>query len=337
MTRVIDEGILTPISALFPSTTSASVSTLNFGVLPGTHAVYEWNLYVPAFGETIQSLVFETLGRPGVPCIDKGYDARDMICARETLHQRLGQHGVRSIQLAHRAYATSPYNNLATKGAEVVPHASLPEALGQLRQAIESTNGPALVHFYWATLDTVAHLYGPGSPEHEAEVLGFWEALDEAFEGLRAKDTLVLFTADHGHIGARAEETLYINERWPELQTALAVSPTGNTIWPNGSPRDMFLHVKPELRDRVLETLSNGLDGIADVLPVERALAERLFGPSPVSAELRARLGDVLVLPRLGHFIWWREPGIMANRFNGHHGGLTAEEMTTVLGVLDLS
>src|SRR5688572_16457653 len=33
--RVIEKGVLTPISALFPSTTAASVSTLNLGVLPG--------------------------------------------------------------------------------------------------------------------------------------------------------------------------------------------------------------------------------------------------------------------------------------------------------------
>src|SRR5215467_8433342 len=56
--HVSEEGVLSPISALFPSTTSASVSTLNFGVLPAEHAVYEWNIYVPAYGEVIQSLPF---------------------------------------------------------------------------------------------------------------------------------------------------------------------------------------------------------------------------------------------------------------------------------------
>ena len=61
--RVIDKGILTPISALFPSTTAASVSTLNLGVLPSAHALYEWNIYIPAYGEVIQSLAFSPLGR----------------------------------------------------------------------------------------------------------------------------------------------------------------------------------------------------------------------------------------------------------------------------------
>ena len=58
-------------------------------------------------------------------------------------------------------------------------------------------------------------------------------------------------------------------------------------------------------------------------------------GPQPVSEELRRRLGDILVLPRLGHFVWWREPGIMANTFHGHHGGLTPNELITVFGAID--
>lgn len=76
MRRVIDHGVLTPISALFPSTTSASISTLNLGCLPARHALYEWNMYVPAYGETIQSLAFSTLGKHAVPCVERGYDVK---------------------------------------------------------------------------------------------------------------------------------------------------------------------------------------------------------------------------------------------------------------------
>ena len=332
MSKVIERGTLTPISALFPSTTAASVSTLNLGCLPARHAVYEWNMYVPAFGETIQTLSFATLGgRPG-SCVAKGYDVRWMLCEHETAHQRLARHGVRSIQLAHRGYAGSPYNRVASAGAEVIAHASPFEALVQLKALLGENGSKAFINFYWAGLDLAAHLYGPGSPLHEAEVLQFWATLDTVLEDLQSSNTLFLFTADHGHIGVPAEQTLYINERWPELASWLATSPTGETIWPNGSPRDMFLHLR---RDRVraaLELLGEGLAGIAEVLPVERALAEGLFGPQPISAELRRRLGDALVLPHLGHFIWWRQPGLIENQFHGHHGGLTPEELITVLG-----
>jgi hypothetical protein len=113
------------------------------------------------------------------------------------------------------------------------------------------------------------------------------------------------------------------------------VSPTGNPIYPNGSPRDVFLHVRPERRREALELLHRHLDEIALIMPMEEVLQQGLFGPQPVSSELRRRLGDVLVLPYLGHFVWWREPGRMQNDFYGHHGGLSPEEVTTVLGAID--
>jgi hypothetical protein len=97
----------------------------------------------------------------------------------------------------------------------------------------------------------------------------------------------------------------------------------------------MFLHIVPVRRAEALDLLRRGLDGIATVMSVDEALAAGLFGePSAVSPELRRRLGDILVLPYLGHFVWWHEPGLIANRLNGHHGGLTPEELITVLGVV---
>jgi hypothetical protein len=113
------------------------------------------------------------------------------------------------------------------------------------------------------------------------------------------------------------------------------MSPTGNPIYPNGSPRDVFLHVRPELKEPALAALLRHFADIALIMSMEAALEEGLFGPQPVCAELRRRLGDILILPRLGHFIWWREPGVMANHLNGHHGGLTPEEAITVLGAVE--
>jgi Type I phosphodiesterase / nucleotide pyrophosphatase len=334
MRAVIERGTLTPISALFPSTTAASVSTLNLGCLPARHGVYEWNMYVPAYGETIQSLPFATLGRKPVSGVTRGWDVRDMVIEHATMHQRLARHGVRSIQLAHRAYAHSPYNSVTSAGAEVIAHATLPEALVQLKRVLAATTGKALINLYWAGLDTSAHSFGPGSPEHVAEVTAFWATMDALLADLDSPDTLFLFTADHGHVRGNAADTIYINERWPECAGWLSVSPTGQTIWPNGSPRDMFLHVQEAYRERLHCLLTVGLAGAASVMTVDAALASGLFGREAVSAELRRRLGDILVLPHLGHFVWWREPGIMDNTLHGHHGGLSAEELITVLGVV---
>jgi hypothetical protein len=333
MRHVMEAGTLTPISALFPSTTAASVSTLNLGCLPAKHAVYEWQMYVPAFGETIQSLAFMTLGPQAVPCGGVGFDVADLVIERETVHQRLAAHGVRSIQLAHAAYAHSPYNRIASAGADVITHRTLPEACVQLRDVLAGTTGKALIQLYWAGLDTAAHIHGPGSAVHEAEIASFWTTLDHLLAGVESPDTLFLFTADHGHVSAFAAPTIYVNERWPQIEGWLSISHTGETIWPNGSPRDMFLHVVAERRSEMFAILAAGLADVATVLTVDQALAAGLFGPEPVCAELRARLGDILILPHPGYFVWWRN-AIIKNPFLGHHGGLSRDELITVLGVV---
>jgi predicted AlkP superfamily pyrophosphatase or phosphodiesterase len=334
--RVAETGTLTPISALFPSTTAASVTTMNLGVLPAAHALYEWNIYIPAYGEVIQSLAFCPLGRhPQDACQAKGYDAANLFEGHETVHQRLGRQNVQSIQFAHRSYANSAYNTIASAGAKVVRHSTAAEGLVQLKETLTSTTGKALLSFYWASIDSIAHVHGPGSSHHAAEIASFWRTFDEVFCDVESPDTLYLFTADHGHVYADAKETIYINKRIPALADWLPLSPTGNPIYPNGSPRDVFLHLRPEHVSEALHLLHRELDELALILPMEEALAEGLFGTEPISLELRRRLGDILILPYLGHFIWWHEPGLLKNNFYGHHGGLSPKELITVLGVVD--
>jgi predicted AlkP superfamily pyrophosphatase or phosphodiesterase len=333
--HVSEQGILSPISALFPSTTSASVTTLNFGVLPSQHAVYEWNIYVPAYGEVIQSLPFTPLGTHASDgCLAKGYDPAQLIAVRETVHQRLAKHGVRSMQFAHRQYANSSYNKIANAGADIIQHQTLAEALTQLKEALLDIPGKAFLSFYWASIDTIAHIHGPGTSYHKAEIISFWQTFDHVFRDIDAANTLYLFTADHGQVYADAKQTIYINELIPGFAELLAVSPTGNLIYPNGSPRDVFLHVKPDRYSEALDLLHRHLGDEALILPIETALGQGLFGPQPICAEFRRRLGDILILPYLGNFIWWRQPGLLENRFYGHHGGLTPQEVITVLGAI---
>jgi hypothetical protein len=334
--RVVEQGTLTPISALFPTTTTAAVTTLHLGVLPAAHALYEWNIYIPAYGEVIQSLAFCPLGRhPQDALLARGCDPRELIAVHATTHQRLAAHGVRSLAFAHRSYAGSAYNRMVSNGAEIVAHHSLAEGLVDLKEALQGTQGKAWLNFYWAGIDTTAHVHGPASSHHVAEIASFWHTFDAVFADVASPDTLYLFTADHGHVRARAEDTYFLNEHLPQLVPWLRISPTGKRIYPNGSPRDVFLHVAAAHRGEALALLRRALGATALVMPVDEAIAEGLFGGVPVGDELRRRLGDIVILPYLGSFVWWREPGVIGNTFHGHHGGLSREELVTAIGAID--
>ncbi|MFZ0041078.1 MAG: hypothetical protein WAK93_07220, partial [Solirubrobacteraceae bacterium] len=53
---------VTPLRSQFPSTTTAHVTTLHFGVGVEDHGLYEWNILEPALGEIICPLRFNVPG-----------------------------------------------------------------------------------------------------------------------------------------------------------------------------------------------------------------------------------------------------------------------------------
>jgi hypothetical protein len=188
---------------------------------------------------------------------------------------------------------------------------------------------------YWAGIDAIAHTYGPGTSYHAAEIASFWQTFDYIFRDIDVTDTLYLFTADHGHVYADPRQTIYLNERVPALAEFLPMSPTANPIYPSGSPRDIFMHVRPDRFEEALTILRHTFGDVALIEPIETALDQQLFGPQPISPELRRRLGDILILPFAGRFVWWHEPGLLDSRNYGNHGGLTREELISVMGVVD--
>ena len=334
--RIEEAGTLTPISALFPSTTTASITTLNLGVLPTHHALYEWFVYIPAYGAVIQTLPFMPVGVYQLDaCLDLGCDPAHLLAHHDTFYQRLGRQGVRAVQFLSQEYTTSAYNRVASAGAEVAPFASLEGGLTAIKEAITHAAQPSYLGFYWDRIDAAGHDFGPGSPEHEAAIAGFWRTFERVFANFAHPETLFLFTADHGQVATDPAATIRLNEAIPDFTSYLRRAPSGEPITPNGSPRDVFLHIQPEHLDAASAGLRALLGDQATLLTTDAALAAGLFGPLPASDEFRRRLGDLLILPHGATTVWWSRPGPHGPPLIGQHGGLTAPEMQTIFAATD--
>jgi hypothetical protein len=46
-----------------------------------------------------------------------------------------------------------------------------------------------------------------------------------------------------------------------------------------------------------------------------------------ISTRFLARAGNLVILPYRGESVWWFEKDKYEQRFRGHHGGLTKQEM----------
>jgi hypothetical protein len=146
--------------------------------------------------------------------------------------------------------------------------------------------------------------------------------LDELWQAVgELPNFTVLVTAGHGQIDLAPDRVDYLDELWPELPALLSHSR------PAGSSRDAFLHVREGHVETVIDELSARVGERADVRP-----AGELF--DQMGPRLRARLGDVVVLPSAGRQAWLRRAAAGEQRFRGQHGGLDEAETSTYLAQL---
>lgn len=71
------------------------------------------------------------------------------------------------------------------------------------------------------------------------------------------------------------------------------------------------------------------------MVKTEDLIAEGFFG-SGVSTRFRERAGNLVILPYRHESVWWYEKDKFEMQFLGHHGGLTPQEMETVLYSLEI-
>ena len=87
--------------------------------------------------------------------------------------------------------------------------------------------------------------------------------------------------------------------------------------------------------DEAQAFLATRLEGKADVVKTETLITEGYFGPE-VSHRFRERVGNLVVLPYRYESVWWYEKDKFEQKFYGHHGGLTPQEMETILYTLEV-
>jgi hypothetical protein len=333
------KGNVRPITTVFPSTTAAALTTVSTGLTPQEHALPEWYVYMQEVGEVITPLPFTRAGESGRDTLVGFMDPRALF-EGETIFEKLRSSGVPSVSFTNRAIANSAYSKVTRRGAEVVPYMSGADLAVSLRRHLEESRGPKLFYVYWSYVDTIEHAYGPNTDEATVEASTISHALQEGFLSKlsreAAKRTVVMATADHGQVNVVPEETLYIN-RLRRLIDSLNKAPSGQKIPPWGSARDLFLSVEDDRLGEIESYLTKKLNGIASVIRTEAAVKEGLFGLGRPSRRFLRRAGNLLVLPHGLRTIWYRYERGDSLSLRGHHGGLSADEMTIPLAAARVS
>ena len=335
--RFTRHGAAVKLTSQFPSTTSGHVTAIHTGLNVGQSGIFEWNYYEPLLDAIIVPLLFSFAGTAERDQLKPtGIDPK-LLYPTGTLYQKLKALGVTSTVFQHREYTPSTYSNIMFEGATPRGFKSLPETLVNLALGLDKARGKNYFFFYYDKIDSVSHDYGPESPQVEAEIDMFLYAMERNFisSPLAKGRTLFLLTADHGQSEIDPATTVYLNKAFPGIEKYIKTNRKGELLVPGGSCRDLFLYIKDEMLDEAQSLLAKGLAGKADVVKTEDLIAEGYFGPE-ISDAFRARVGNLVILAYRYESVWWYEKGKFEQKYYGHHGGLTPQEMEIPLLGLEL-
>ena len=307
-------GGMRQLTSVFPSTTTAALTTLSNARAPCDHGILGHRLWLEELGSLCNMLTFTTGSKP-----PEGFDD-EVVRAVPTVYDLLAEAGVSSNVISSAGYEGTAFTALLSRGAAYLGYNTQSELPHLLETCLRESGGRSFHFLYWPMIDTLAHKYGPVSTREESRAcLLEFEFIDlmigHVAEACRGRGCSLVITADHGQVRLDPEKALVLEGRDAE---ALCRPP-------GGGRRAWYL-----ASDDPEKLVSGGFLGRPEVEWVysDDAVARGWFGGD--CGRFRSRLGDVVALPGDGLQLMF-DFGSGIHTQTGSHGGMTAEEMLVPL------
>lgn len=320
--ELYSNGRVLKIQSQFPSTTAAHVTTLHSGLPVGQTGIYEWVIYEPMLDDLIHPLPYcrtskarqDALFFEGIP--------PEKVFSHGIFYPRLKEKEIESVSILPAEYANSVFNGFYRSDVRF-GYRTLSEAFSLADKVLTESSKKTFLSLYYPQIDMAGHQYGPDSSVFKKAVNNFFDPFGKFISSL-PEDTLLILTADHGQVPQDLRKRIWLNREMPWLSDSIKRTRDGGRPLVSGSARDVFLHILPDRIEESFEKLKETLKGRAEVLKTASLMETGAFG-GDVSDRLRARIGDILILPERELSAWWAITG-EEQMFLGHHGGRTSEE-----------
>lgn len=327
--------LFSPLLSVFPSTTTAAVTSLMTGYTPQEHGLVGYMLFLKEYGTIVDMIRLSPVhSRGSNALIDFGLDPQKFLGV-DTLHKIFIDQGIESYIFIKKIYKDSGLSRLLHTSGQVISHISLSDLYVQLRKLLESKRGkPGYFYMYWDGVDSLSHQYTAISEENKAEILNIFLMLkEELINKLSpdvAEETLIIIVGDHGQSYVD-KSNLVVTNNHQKLLDMLDLPPTGET-------RASYLYVKDGMEDRVMDYFEQNFPDRFYILRSKDALKKGFFGIGSPKEGLIDRIGDLIVLPKPGNgLIHLYEQRELDWERRGSHGGLTLDEMKVTLMISKIS
>lgn len=278
-------------SSVFPPTTVAATTAMDSGLFPVQSAWLGWTGYFPEIDKNV------------VYFLNQDFDTNERIEGESVAWKYVPYWSIcdRIRAAGYGAHYLAPF-------AE--PH---PENFGafcrEVRRLCELP-GEKYVYAYWDQPDTVMHRKGCFGAAAKQTVRDLEQAVEELAGEL--SDTLLLITADHGHIDSpKAVITDY-----PDIMECLV-------RMPSIEPRCLNLFVRHGKEEQLKAAFEKHFGGKFMLMSKAEVKERQLFGKGEPHPQFDKMLGDYIAVAADNVSIY----NMNSKNFVGAHAGLTKDEM----------
>lgn len=305
------------LQPVFPSTTSAAITSFATASYPAAHGITGWWVYFPEHNTTSTILPFVERFTSR-PLLDMGISP-DRVFTAPSVFPSLRY---RAHQVVPTKLRDSVYTKYITKPTKPLAFTSVVHGFTLVADHVDASSSPTFTWLYLPGLDTLAHVFGTDSQE-VSEELNIYDHLLRLLEQAIGQKAKIVVTADHGHVNVPESNVYYLDEEDPIME-CLATPPSGEPTVP------MF-HLKPGAGATFEDGFRTRFGNAFALISTDEVDALRLLGPNSLSQTTRSRLGDYLALAPVPSVLHYRTRQAPRSSKKGFHGGLTPREMTVPL------
>ncbi len=308
----------THLTSVFPSTTSAALTSLITGQAPLQHGLTGWFMY-------FKELATASLPLPFSPRFtDKSFDSFDIdinsVFNFETIFHQIDKP---MLIVCPEQTIDSAFSNYCFHDKEKRGYKEIKDCFDIIKTQLSSHPETEMIYSYIPHFDETAHKFGINS----AEAVDVLNHIDELFSDLinfnRDKETLFIVTADHGLIDTGSDRILKISD-YPSIQECLILPLCGE-------PRVPYCYIRPSKIDQFHHAVSDHLGSFCDRYSLNEVLNRPLYGLGKRNPKLSDRIGDEILIMKENYILTDSILNEKTKDFIGYHGGLTKDEMLVPL------
>jgi len=319
--QLVEKAVCWKLSTVFPSTTTAALTSFFTGRYPCEHGMLGYILFLKKFSSYVNMIDFSPPGLPRDILLGTGLNPTRFLPV-PTLFEILGKKGVKCWSVTSNLFKQSGLSLMHHKGSAIRGYSDMTEMAFCVQRLLQREKGPLFVTVYWGLLDSLAHHYGPDSEEFakEGELLFrlFHEVLFSNKEIPQPEDTLFFITADHGQIA-----TSWKDESWFVYQDPLISEHLEGL--PSGEPRAVYL--SPRDAEAFQRDFSAQVGNRFRWLSRTQALQHGLFGAAESASPLFFERVPPLVGLAKGNYSFNFKYSGNERSLKGKHGSVTTGEL----------